>query len=159
VAIAYLGLGTNLDDRGANLARALREIERIARIYDVSRIYETAPVGYADQPEFWNLAVRVSTALPPAELMRRLKEIEQRMGRAVTFVNGPRLIDIDILFYNDEIVDEPTLQIPHPRLMQRAFVLRPLAEIAPALTDPRSGRRIQDALVDVSDQAASPVSS
>ena len=96
--VAYLGIGTNLDDRRANIDRALRAVSRVASITRTSPIYESAPVGYADQPPFWNLVVRASTGLPPAELMIRLKEIERDMGRGPTFRNGPRLIEIDILF-------------------------------------------------------------
>jgi 2-amino-4-hydroxy-6-hydroxymethyldihydropteridine diphosphokinase len=157
VSIAYLGIGTNIGERSANMERALREISRVARITDVSRTYESAPVGHADQPAFHNAAVRVSTSLTALELLRRLKDAEARMGRTPTFTNGPRLIDIDILFFDDAVIDEGVLQIPHPRALQRAFVLRPLLEIAPDLVDPRSGRAIADALGDVADQLAEPI--
>lgn len=148
---AYLGIGTNVGDHAANVAHSLSHISRVGRIYETSPIYATAPVGHIEQAAFWNLVVRVSTALPPEELLLRLKEIEQRMGRVATFRNGPRLIDIDIVLYGDVVMDG-AVQIPHPRFMQRAFVLRPLADIAPDLVDPRTGRRIVDALADVADQ-------
>ena len=154
MATVYLGLGTNIGDRNNNLTRALREISRSARVRDVSHVYESAPVGYADQDTFWNIAVRASTSLPPRELLVKLKEIEARMGRTPTFANGPRLIDIDILFYGDTVMSDGALTIPHPRAVQRAFVLRPLAEIATDLTEPTSRRRITEFLADVADQDA-----
>jgi 2-amino-4-hydroxy-6-hydroxymethyldihydropteridine diphosphokinase len=157
VAVAYLGLGTNIGDRGANLRRAVREIGRCARVFATSRVYATAPVGYAEQEPFWNMVVRVSTALAPRDLIAALKNIETRMGRVATFINGPRLIDIDILLYDDITVDDGDLVIPHPRAMNRAFVLRPLAELSPDLVEPKSGRRIRDFLDDVATQVAEPL--
>jgi 2-amino-4-hydroxy-6-hydroxymethyldihydropteridine diphosphokinase len=157
VATAYLGLGTNIGDRGANLSRAVREIGRVARVLETSRVYESAPIGYAEQDVFWNMAARVSTSLPARELIVGLKRIEARMGRTPTFANGPRLIDIDILFYDDVIVDEAGLTIPHPRAMERAFVLKPLLELNPDLIEPKSGRRIQDFLPGVATQHADPL--
>ena len=157
MAVAYLGIGTNLDNRSANISSALREIANVADVDAKSRIYETAPIGFADQPAFWNLVIRVSTELSPHDLMRRLKRIESDMGRVTTFTNGPRLIDIDILTYDDIVLDDDRIQVPHPRMMERAFVLRPLAEIAPTMIDARSGRSISDALADVAEQVAFPV--
>jgi 2-amino-4-hydroxy-6-hydroxymethyldihydropteridine diphosphokinase len=154
---AWLGIGTNMDDRAANMTRALREIGRAGRVLAVSRIYASAPVGYVEQDTFWNAAVHLSTSLPPRELLLRLKEIEAAMGRTPTFTNGPRLIDIDILFYDSVVLDEGGLQIPHPRALERAFVLRPLVEVAPELVDPVSGRRIMDVVPDVADQVAEPI--
>ena len=153
--IVYLGLGTNLDDRRANLDVALRSISRVASISRVSPVYESAPVGYAHQPPFWNLVVRASTALPAADLMIRLKEIERDMGRVPTFRNGPRLIDIDILFYGDAVIEDAHVQVPHPRAHERAFVLRPLADVAPDLIDPRTGQPVANGLRVVADQVAS----
>ncbi|MEO5510876.1 MAG: 2-amino-4-hydroxy-6-hydroxymethyldihydropteridine diphosphokinase [Longimicrobiales bacterium] len=157
MAVAWLGIGTNLGDRGANIERALRELGTAGRVFETSRIYASAPVDHADQPEYWNLAARISTSLPPVDLLARLQGIERRMGRIATFRNGPRLVDIDILFYDDMVMDTPELQLPHPRSMERAFVLRPLAEIALDLKDPRSGRRITDAVSDVAEQIAAPL--
>jgi 7,8-dihydro-6-hydroxymethylpterin-pyrophosphokinase len=99
----------------------------------------------------------VSTALPPVELLHRLKESEQRMGRTPTFRNGPRLIDVDILFYDDIILSTDALVIPHPRALERAFVLRPLLDIAPGMIDPRTARPLADSLDAVAMQAAAPV--
>jgi 2-amino-4-hydroxy-6-hydroxymethyldihydropteridine diphosphokinase len=157
VGIAYLGLGTNIGDRSANLQRALQEMSRAARIFAVSRVYESAPVGYAEQDVFWNLVARVSTSLAPAELLVRLKAIESSMGRVATFRNGPRLIDIDILFYDDLVVDDDGVAIPHPRALERAFVLRPLLEVGAELVDPRSARPVASFLPGVEGQVAFPV--
>ena len=155
--VVYLGLGTNLGDRRRNIERTVQAIGRAASVSRVSRFYASAPVGFTDQPTFWNAVVRASTALPPGELIIRLKEIERDIGRVPSFPNGPRLIDIDILFYGDAIIDDDALQIPHPRALERAFVLRPLAEVAPHLRDPRTGDAIADALERVADQDAAPV--
>lgn len=146
VVTAYLGLGTNIGDRGRNLGEALRRLAEIAGVETVSSIYETEPVGYREQPEFWNVVVRVRTDLPAAQLMRALITIERDMGRERTFRNAPRLIDIDILLYDDVITTTDDLQLPHPRMHERAFVLKPLLEIAPDITDPRTGTRYADFL-------------
>lgn len=154
MAIVYLGLGSNIGDRSANVSVALREISRVGRIFAVSRVYESAPVGHAEQEVFWNLVVRVSTSLGPLELLVRLKAIESAMGRVATFANGPRLIDIDILFYNDIVLNDGEVVIPHPRALERAFVLRPLLEVCPALVDPRSSRPVSSFLDAVAAQEA-----
>ena len=110
----------------------------------VSSIYETAPVGLTDQPDFLNLVVSVRTALSPRELMDALLHIENKMGRVRTVRWGPRVIDLDLLLYGSEQVDLPQLTVPHPRLRERAFVLVPLAEIAPELRLPEDGKRAAD---------------
>ena len=112
----------------------------------LSSVYETEPVGYADQPAFWNMAVRICTGLSPQELLARLIGIEQGMGRQRSFRNAPRIIDLDILLYDDVVQDDPGLQLPHPRMTERAFVLRPLTELAPSLRDPRTGRFYRELL-------------
>jgi 2-amino-4-hydroxy-6-hydroxymethyldihydropteridine diphosphokinase len=142
-AVVYLGLGSNLGDRGANLRGALKAIGAIAEIDAVSTIYESEPVGYSDQPDFWNLVVRVRTCLEPADLFRRLKGIETDLGRTEAFRNAPRVIDIDILAFDALVLDTPALQIPHPRLRERSFVLFPLAEIEPAFRHPATGEPVQ----------------
>jgi 2-amino-4-hydroxy-6-hydroxymethyldihydropteridine diphosphokinase len=134
VVTAYLGLGTNIGDRERNLQDALKRISAVARIDTVSSVYETEPVGFKEQEDFWNVVARVKTDLPAAQLMDELIAIEKTMGRERSFPNAPRIIDIDILLYDDVRVDTAHLQIPHPRLTQRAFVLKPLLEIAPHLT-------------------------
>lgn len=132
----YLGLGANLSDRQNNLAQALQHIRARAAVEQVSACYETEPVGYLDQPKFLNLTCAISTELSPQELLAFLKQIEARMGREKTFRDGPRPIDIDILFYDDLVLAAGDLVVPHPRLHERAFVLAPLAEIAPDFVHP-----------------------
>lgn len=143
--MAWLGLGSNVGDRRAHLGAALRHIGRSASIDAISPVYATAPVGFAGQADFWNLVVRVRTDLAPAALLAAVKGIEQEIGRTATFRNGPREIDIDVLLYGDVTCDdEPT--IPHPRMHERAFVLRPLLDLDPALRDPRTGAPYLQAL-------------
>ena len=125
---------------------ALRRISEIGQITQVSSVYETDPVGYTDQPEFWNVVVKLQTELPARELMAKLHEFEAAMGRERTFLNAPRVIDIDILLYDDVITNDPVVALPHPRMAERAFVLKPLTEIAPDLRDPRSGERYSEML-------------
>ena len=129
-----------------NLAQAVQHIRSRAAVEQVSACYETAPVGYLDQPDFLNIACRISTDLPPQDLLAFLKQIETRMGRETNFRDGPRPIDIDILLYDDVELTTPDLVIPHPRMHQRAFVLVPLAEIAPAAVHPGLGVTVADLL-------------
>jgi 2-amino-4-hydroxy-6-hydroxymethyldihydropteridine diphosphokinase len=144
MAIAYLGLGSNLGNRRRNLAQALELMSKSKKVevQRVSSIYETEPVGYEQQPLFLNLVCQVSTALLPEELLGLLKEIEDSMGRKPSFRNAPRPIDIDILFYDDVVLESQELTVPHLRLTERAFVLVPLAEIAPELVHPVSGKTV-----------------
>jgi len=132
----YLGLGSNLGDRQVNLERAIERLEEKLEIVQTSSLYETEPVGYREQPLFLNAVCRATTNLSPFELLHLDKEIETALGRAPSFPNGPRIIDIDILFYGEEVIETPQLTIPHPRLTERAFVLVPLAEVAPYLVHP-----------------------
>jgi 2-amino-4-hydroxy-6-hydroxymethyldihydropteridine diphosphokinase len=135
----YIAMGTNLGDRLGNLRAAIAALAPDIQRLDESSIYETEPWGYADQPPFLNMVLRAATDLSSRDLLNRLKGIESTLGRMPSFRNGPRLIDLDILFYDDIILDTPALVIPHPRLHQRAFVLVPLAEIAPGLMHPVLG--------------------
>jgi 2-amino-4-hydroxy-6-hydroxymethyldihydropteridine diphosphokinase len=135
MALAYLGLGTNLGDRHANLASATAALAAAGTVTRTSRRYETAPVGFTHQPRFLNQVVELDTNLAPPELFHALKRIEDAMGRSGKLRNGPRLIDIDILLYDDVVLSTPELAIPHPRLTHRAFVLRPLAELVDHVQD------------------------
>lgn len=129
MAGAGIGIGSNLDDPAANVRAGMDALAEVGTVVARSRLYRTKPWGLTEQPDFCNAAAIVETELAPRELLDRLKELERRLGRTQTERWGPRAIDFDILFYDDMHVDEPGLQIPHPRLHERAFVLIPLAEI------------------------------
>ncbi len=143
MTIAYVGIGSNLADpeRQIEAALTLLEAEDGIELVAVSTLRETAPVGYLDQPDFLNGAAALETSLPPQELLERLLAIEQRLGRVrdegPRF--GPRTIDLDLLLYGGETIDEPGLTVPHPRLAERRFALEPLAELDPALEIPGHG--------------------
>ena len=147
MADAYIGLGSNLGDRPANLAAARDAVEKGAgKIAALSAIYDTEPWGPVKQDNYLNQALCISTVMKPRELLAALLEIERSLGRdrGNEMRYGPRKIDLDILLYDNETIDEPDLVIPHPRLAERAFALAPLAEIAPQLTI--SGTPIQELL-------------
>jgi 2-amino-4-hydroxy-6-hydroxymethyldihydropteridine diphosphokinase len=141
MATAFVGIGSNLGDREKYLrdAVALIGAEEGIDVLAVSELRETAPVGPVEQGPFLNGAVRISTELPPRELLERLLSIEQRLGRVRRERFGPRTIDLDLLLYGDERVDEPGLTVPHPRLHERGFALEPLAELEPGLVIPGRG--------------------
>lgn len=137
---AFIALGANLGDRAATMRRALELLRsETLRIERCSSIYETEPVGYADQPEFLNAVAEIETSLEPRLLMERMQEVEESLGKATPFANGPRTIDLDLLLYGNSVSEEPGLIIPHPRLHQRRFVLEPLAEVAPGIEHPVLG--------------------
>ncbi|WP_434515502.1 2-amino-4-hydroxy-6-hydroxymethyldihydropteridine diphosphokinase [Dechloromonas sp. ARDL1] len=138
---AYIALGANLDDPAATVRAAFAALANLpdSRIVHCSSLYRTAPVGIADQPEFINAVAELETSLAPEALLDALLEIEQRFGRIRAERNGPRTLDLDLLLYNDQYLDLPRLTLPHPRLHLRAFVLQPLAEIAPDLVIPGRG--------------------
>ena len=138
---AFVGIGSNLGDREGNLRRAveLLSAEDGIDIVSVSEIRETDPVGPVEQAPFLNGAVRIETDLAPRELLQRLLGVEQRLGRVRGKRWGPRTIDLDLLLYGDDVVDEPGLNVPHPRLHERRFALEPLSDLAPGLEIPGSG--------------------
>lgn len=133
----YLALGSNIGDRAQNLREAVRRLRAAGIcIAAASSVYETEPVDYLDQPWFLNAVLEAQTDLTAPELLTTLRQIEGQMGSRKPFVKGPRLIDLDILLYEYAKIDTPDLQVPHPRMLQRNFVLVPLAEIAPNLRHP-----------------------
>ena len=159
MSLAAIALGSNLrsplGDRDANLREAVRRVGELGAVRAVSSFYDTAPVGYERQPNFLNAALLLETALEPLELMRALLAIERTMGRDRTLAisKGPRLIDLDLLLLDGVVLatasgpnGEPALTLPHPAMAERRFVLEPLAEIAPAMIDPRSGRSVAELL-------------
>jgi 2-amino-4-hydroxy-6-hydroxymethyldihydropteridine diphosphokinase len=142
---AYLSLGSNLGDREAFLNEALHRLEAAgAHVLRRSSIHETEPQDYRDQPWFLNMAVEVETDLTPQELLAAIQKIETEMGRQRIILKGPRTIDLDILFYENLILKMPELEIPHPRLTQRLFVLDPLSEIAPDFHHPVTNETVQE---------------
>ena len=160
---AYLGLGSNLGDRKKNLLRGIEFLQKQIQISKVSPTYETDPVGYTEQPPFLNCVCMGETNLSPLDLLSFAKEAEAALGRVPTFRNGPRTLDVDILFYGEEVVsveaplpkqgtlpsfpkgmEEGGLEVPHPRLPERKFVLEPLADIAPDLRHPVSGATVKE---------------
>jgi 2-amino-4-hydroxy-6-hydroxymethyldihydropteridine diphosphokinase len=132
----YLGLGSNLGNRTRNLLRAVDALRDLSTGVEVSHFYETSPQGFGGQPAFVNAACRIWTWLDPFELLEKIGEIHAKIGTRRAFVNGPRAIDLDILVFGRWVIDSPALTIPHPRLAEREFVLRPLADIAPGLEHP-----------------------
>lgn len=141
---AYISVGSNLGDRLEYINRALKMLneQEDIKVTRISSFYETEPVGYEEQGKFINAAFALETKLQPGELLGLLQSIESALNRVRTRRWGPRTIDLDILFYDDLILNDPDLTLPHPRLTERAFVLIPLAEIAPLLVHPVTGKTI-----------------
>lgn len=144
--LVYLSLGSNLGDREGHLREAIALLKPNGHIVSVSSFYETEPVEVTDQPWFLNCAVALETAESPAELMTAILCIQQQMGRKLIRRKGPRIIDIDILLFDDSILDSPALTIPHPAMHERRFVLQPLAEIAPQARHPVLNKAVQQLL-------------
>jgi 2-amino-4-hydroxy-6-hydroxymethyldihydropteridine diphosphokinase len=140
----YLALGSNLGDRPANLKQAIIALPPQMEVKSKSSVYETPPWGYEDQPKFLNQVIKAKTYLDPEPLLKHLKRLEVALGRKESFPNGPRLIDMDILFYDDLVLEGPSLIIPHPRLHERGFVLLPLMEIAPELIHPVNKKSVRE---------------
>ena len=146
----YLGLGGNLGDPPETFRHALHQLAEHTKIIGVSKLYRSKPYGYPDQPDFYNAAARISTDLTPLDLLARLQGIEQTLGKKVIRENGPRIIDLDLLLYGDEILDLPDLQLPHPGILLRDFVLRPLHDLNPQLAHHSwQGKSLDSALADL----------
>jgi len=153
----YLSLGSNIGDREGNLRDAIKRLAAPdLRVLRVSAVYETEPMEVTDQPWFLNLVVEAETTLFPVQLLSRIAKIERAMGRVRTRANGPRTLDIDILLYGNAVVRTRDLQIPHPRMAERRFVLAPLADLAPTLRHPVLGKSIKELLDGLSGQAVRP---
>jgi 2-amino-4-hydroxy-6-hydroxymethyldihydropteridine diphosphokinase len=159
---AYIALGSNLGDRKLNLLRAVSELGRLAgcRVTAISRFYETAPVGMsAETPPFLNGALRLTTGLGPRDLLHELQRIEQQVfGRRASPTAISRRMDLDLLLFGRQVLTEPDLTVPHPRMLQRRFVLQPLADIAPQAVEPLTGRTIAELLANLqSDERVTPL--
>jgi 2-amino-4-hydroxy-6-hydroxymethyldihydropteridine diphosphokinase len=137
VTIAYVGIGSNMDDPRSHVLKALDELDELphTRVAKRSSLYRSAPAGYTAQPDFLNAVAQLETALPAQRLLAELRAIEARHGRRRSFRNAPRTLDLDVLLYGDAVLSLPTLTIPHPRMNERAFVLQPLIEISPELEE------------------------
>jgi 2-amino-4-hydroxy-6-hydroxymethyldihydropteridine diphosphokinase len=155
-AIILLALGSNLGDRLANLDSALAAMPPDVKVLVRSPIYETPPWGLTDQPDFLNMVVKGETSLSPLRLLTRLKKLERDLGRLPSVRYGPRLIDIDILFYDDLVLHTPELTLPHPHLHERAFVLVPLADLAADFVHPLLGQSIRHILAKVDTTGVKP---
>lgn len=155
----YLGLGSNLGDRGDNLRKAIGALAPEVQVRVESGVYETPPWGVTDQPGFLNMTLKAETDLSPEKLREHVKRVEREVGRKHTFRWGPRVIDIDILLYDELIVDTPELVIPHPQLHKRPFVLVPLASIAPEVKHPLLGYSMKQLLDHVDTSGITPVAS
>ena len=153
----YLGLGTNLGDRSKNLQDAVEALSPLVKIKRASPVYETEPWGYTEQPSFFNQVVEGTTDLSPLDLLVYLKQLEVRLGRKATFLYGPRQIDIDILLYDDQVVNLPNLTIPHALIPERAFVLVPLADLAPHYQHPLIKKTIQELVSEIDTTGVHPV--
>jgi 2-amino-4-hydroxy-6-hydroxymethyldihydropteridine diphosphokinase len=142
VTLAYVGLGSNLDQPARQIEQAIEELDGLphSRVVRRSSLYRSAPVGYADQPDFVNAVVQIETGLSADRLLAELQELETRHGRARSFANAPRTLDLDLLTFDGLETKSERLTLPHPRMQERAFVLKPLLELAPEATIPGRGR-------------------
>jgi 2-amino-4-hydroxy-6-hydroxymethyldihydropteridine diphosphokinase len=152
--MVYLSLGSNVGNRAKNLRDAIAALGKAGvQVVRVSSVYETQPVDYLDQDWFLNMAVEAETELAELNLLQALRGIETQMGSEKLIAKGPRLIDMDILLYGDQVIDTPELQVPHPRMHLRRFVLEPLAEIAPSVRHPISRLSVREMLARTSDKS------
>jgi 2-amino-4-hydroxy-6-hydroxymethyldihydropteridine diphosphokinase len=142
--IIYLALGSNLGDRLENLGQSIAALPPQMEVKAKSHVYETPPWGYEDQPKFFNQVIKADTYLQPEQLLKHLKRLEIALGRQTSFRNGPRLIDIDLIFYDHLVLNTPLLTLPHPRLHERGFVLLPLMDIAPEFVHPVLKKSIRE---------------
>ena len=143
----YLGLGGNLGDPPATFQQALELVGRFAEVTKVSKLYKSKPYGFVDQPDFYNAAAQLSSNLSPLDLLARLQEVEKQLGKKVVRENGPRVIDLDLLVYGDEVINLPELTLPHTGILNRDFVLKPLTDLNPMLTHPAwNGQSLQSAM-------------
>ena len=143
----YLGLGGNLGDPPATFKQALKRVGEFAEVTKVSKVYKSKPYGFADQPDFYNAAAQLASDLHPLDLLAQLQEVEKKMGKKVVRENGPRVIDLDLLVYGEEVHDLPELTLPHPGILDRDFVLKPLTDLNPILTHPAwNGQSLQSAM-------------
>jgi len=149
----FIGLGTNVGDRCAYLTAALAALGSLVTIHQCSSVYETEPLGYGSQPWFLNMVVKATTLHQPQQLLQELKALEQRMGRTPTFRNGPRCIDLDLLLFDDLVLRDHDLTLPHPRIHERKFVLVPMCEIAPDVLHPVFGMTMRQLLASLSSTA------
>ena len=151
-AEVYLGLGGNLGDPPATFRKALELLTACSKVLKVSKLYRSKPYGFSEQPDFYNAAVQVSTKLDPLDLLVQLQEVEKELGKKVIRENGPRIIDLDLLLYGIETLNLPGLQLPHPGILKRDFVLRPLHDLNPSLSHPSwQGKTLETALADLGD--------
>ena len=143
----YLGLGGNLGNPPATFEQALKLIGEFAQVTKVSKLYKSKPYGFADQPDFYNAAAQLASELPPLDLLAQLQEVEKKLGKKVVRKNGPRVIDLDLLLYGEEVIDLPEFTLPHPGILNRDFVLKPLTDLNPMLTHPAwNGQSLQNAM-------------
>ncbi|MEX2599974.1 MAG: 2-amino-4-hydroxy-6-hydroxymethyldihydropteridine diphosphokinase [Dehalococcoidia bacterium] len=146
LASAYIALGSNVGDRMENLRRAVALLRNRVAVRPISPVYETEPVGYPEQDWFLNCSAGVTTELAPDRLLEVLQDVERELGKATPFANGPRVIDLDLLLYDDQAVEMQALRVPHPRMHERRFVLAPLADIAPDVVHPVLQVSVQELL-------------
>ena len=143
----YLGLGGNLGNPPATFQQALKLVGEFTQVTKVSKLYKSKPYGFAAQPDFYNAAAQLSSNLAPLDLLTQLQEVEKQLGKKVVRENGPRLIDLDLLVYGEEVIDLSELTLPHPGILERDFVLKPLTDLNPMLTHPAwNSQSLQNAM-------------